>query len=277
MVASVSVTTPVTRDDGPWTEEEKAACLAVREKLIKEKNLSPKQVGEIELVTIVMNSKCRVDEAVQKFMTYHENLLGEYGLGDVWSDKETLHNQWHRLAVCGCDEGGRSVMWVHGGGTPVEEEAACMRSCCWYFFAVHADRHTLRNGISLVINSANRPKKQIGNEKKLQVAWQNFPTRAQGIYILGTNMVTRVVVNALIAFASLFAKNKVIARIMFAEVKDLEKKWGGVESLPEMHGGAKRLPTAEWVDERLSNFPRMNLPEYVDIEGVTAAAAAVKI
>ena len=56
MVASVSVTTPVTRDDGPWTEEEKAACLAVREKLIKEKNLSPKQLGEIELVTIVMIS-----------------------------------------------------------------------------------------------------------------------------------------------------------------------------------------------------------------------------
>jgi hypothetical protein len=44
-----------------------------------------------------------------------------------------------------------------------------------------------------------------------------------------------------------------------------------------MHGGTKRLPTAEWVDERLANFPRMNLPEYVDIEGVTAAAAAVKI
>ena len=62
-------------------------------------------------------------------------------------------------------------------------------------------------------------------------AWQNFPTRAQGIYILGTNMVTRVVINGLIAFASLFAKNKVIARIKFAELKDIEKKWGARDSL----------------------------------------------
>ena len=76
-------------------------------------------------------------------------------------------------------------------------------------------------------------------------------------------MVTRVVINGLIAFASLFAKNKVIARIKFAELKDIEKKWGSRDSLPEMHGGAKRPPTADWVDERLANFPRMDLPAYV--------------
>ena len=86
-----------------------------------------------------------------------------------------------------------------------------MRACCWYFFAVHSDRHTMRNGISLVINTASTSKKKIGNEKKLQVAWQNFPTRAQGIYILGVSMIARVAINALIAFAALFAKNKVIA------------------------------------------------------------------
>jgi hypothetical protein len=250
-------------NDHAWTEEEKATCIAVREKLIKEKNLKPDQIGEIELVTITMNSKLRVDEAVDKYMTYHTNLLGEYGLGDVWSNKEELHNQWHRLAVAGRDEGNRGIMWVHGGGTPVEEEGACIRACCWYFFAVHADRHTLRNGISLVINTASAPKKKIGNEQKLQVAWQNYPTRAQGIYILGTNMVTRVVVNGLIAFAALFAKNKVIARIKFAQMDDLEKKWGGKEALPEMHGGAAKPSTAQWVEERLANFPKMDLPAYV--------------
>ena len=53
-----------------------------------------------------------------------------------------------------------------------------------------------------------------------------------------------------------------IARIKFAEVKDLQKKFG-LASLPEMYGGTSRKSTAEWVDERLANFPRMDLPGYV--------------
>ena len=71
-------------DDGGWTDEEKNACLAVRKALITEKGLSPKQVGEIELITITLNSKLRTDEAVTKFMTYHENLLKEYNIDNVW-------------------------------------------------------------------------------------------------------------------------------------------------------------------------------------------------
>ena len=245
-----------------WTQEEMDACLAVRDVLIKEKGLSPKQVGEVELITITLNAKCRKEEAVSKFMTYHEQLLKEYGISDVWADTADLHDQWHRLAVAGKDEGGRQIMWVHGGGTPVEEEGRCIRSCCHYFFAVHADRHTLRNGITLVINTANAPKKKIGNEKKLQVAWQNYPTRPQGIFILGTSAISRIFVNALIAFASLFAKNKVIARIKFAEVADIAKRCGK-PSLPEMHGGDAKPPTKEWVESRLASFPLMGLPAYV--------------
>ena len=249
-------------DDGPWTEEEKSCCLAVRDVLIKEKGLTPAQVGEIELITITANAKWRTDEAVKKYLTYSSDLLGEYSLGDVWANKDSMNNQWHRLAVAGRDEGNRGIMWVHGGGTQVEEEGPCIRACCWYFFAVHADRHTLRNGISLIINTASAPKQKVGNERKLQVAWQNFPTRPQGIYILGANMIARVAINALIAFAALFAKNKVIARIKFAELKDIEKKFGASE-MPEMHGGAKKLGTAQWVDERLAQFPLMGLPAYV--------------
>jgi hypothetical protein len=171
-------------------------------------------------IQVTLNSKCRVEEAVDKFMTYHTQLLKEYGIEDVWADHAELSAQWHRLAACGRDEGGRQIMWVHGGGTAVAEERACIRSCCLYFFAVHADMHTLRNGISLVIDTSNAPKKKIGNEKKLQVAWQNYPTRPQGIYILGTTAVTRIFVNALIAFASLFAKNKVRA-IRSRKVEDM--------------------------------------------------------
>ena len=253
----------VSRDDQPWTDEEKAVCLEVRKRLIKEKGLPPSAVGELELITITMNAKMRPDEAIQKFMTYYENLLGEYKIPDVWAKQEDLHDQWHRLAVAGVDEGGRQIMWVHGGKTEVEEEAKCIQACSLYFFAVHSDRHTLRNGISLVIDTSNGAKQKVGNEKKLQVAWQNYPTRPQGIYILGTNAITRITINALIAFASLFAKNKVIARIRFETYKELAKKWG-LASLPEIHGGDKKIGTVQWVKERLESFPLMGLPKYVD-------------
>merc|ERR1712118_470862 len=111
------------------------------------------------------------------------------------------------------------IMWVNGGKKiKVEDERPTIHCCCLYFFAVHSDIFTLRNGVSLVINTASAVgnEKKIGNEKKMQVAWQNFPTRPQGTYILGTSAVTRITTNALIAAASLVAKNKVIARIRFS-------------------------------------------------------------
>lgn len=239
-----------------WTAEERACVLAVREALLEK--VAPSALGEIELIAITANAKWRVEEAVTKFMTYHDSLLKEYGIDDVWADDAELDDQWHRLAVAGTDEGGRQMMWVEGGVTQVAEEGRCIRACCLYFFAVHADVHTLRNGISLIINTANA-KQKVGNEKKLQVAWQNYPTRPQHIYILGTNMLTRVAVNALIAFASLFAKNKIIARIQFAEVSAIERVVGKGQ-LPEVHGGERRPPTKDWVRARLAAFPRMGLP-----------------
>ena len=284
----------------PWSSTEVDAVLAVRKALIETKDLAPVQIGEVELITVTLNSKLRVDEAVTKFMTYRNDLLGEYGIDDVWAEPSVdgMDQQWHRLAVAGRDEADRQIMWVQGTpqGTPIAEERPCIRACCQYcaycsslrcqcsarpalprlpmqssltrssslvlaVFAVHADRNTLRNGISLVINTAGRTSK-VGNERKLQVAWQNFPTRPQHIYICGTNMVMRVVINALIAFASLFAKNKVIARVKFANISDIEKTCGR-EALPEALGGQTRAPTGEWVRQRLADFPLMHLPEYV--------------
>jgi hypothetical protein len=142
------------RDDGPWTDDERAACLAVRAKLIKERGLKPAQIGEVELVTITLNSKCRVDDAVKKYITFHDNLLGEYGIGDVWADKDSMAQQWHRLVVAGRDDGNRGVMWVHGGGTAIVEEGACIRACCWYFFAVHADRRTYAAGLEPLLSDS---------------------------------------------------------------------------------------------------------------------------
>ena len=244
-----------------WTEEERAAVLAVRAKLV-EKGLPASALGERELITITLNAKARVDEAVDKFLTFQNELVKAYGIDDVWAPMSPeLDDQWHRLCVAGVDDGGRQLMWINGGGTPVAEEGRCMRSCILYFLAVHADMHTLRSGISLIIDTSNAPSRsaRVGNEKKLQVAWQNFPTRPQSIFILGTNLITRAFINGLIAFASLFAKNKVIARIRFAKVDEIAGRFGR-SALPQIHGGSPTPPTPEWVQKRLDAFPLMGLP-----------------
>ena len=235
--------------------------LAVRSALL-EAGVPAASLNEVELIVVTLVAKLRVNDAVAKFKTYKEDILDLFGIEDVWSAKATaeLADQWHRLAVAGVDEGGRQIMWVQGGGTSVEEERVCVMASVRYFLAVHADLHTLRNGITLCIDTSNNPKKKVGNEKKLQVVWQNFPVRPQHIFILGTSFATRIAVNALIAFASLFAKNKVISRIQFSDV-DAVGKLVGRANLPALHGGATRPPTSEWVAQRLRDFPRMGLPE----------------
>lgn len=268
----------------PWTADEQKAVLEVRAVLV-EKGVPNQALGEKELITITANSKWRVDESVKKFMTYRDDLLQAFGVKvptchhllvcpgpslairsrqDVWGDAADLGDQWHRLAVAGRDDGDRGIMWINGGGTPEDQEEKCIRSCTLYFFAVHADRRTLREGCSMIIDTSNSPKKKVGNEKRLQVAWQNFPTRPQHIFILGTSIVTRVIVNGLIAFASLFAKNKVIARIEFLKRPAKVGELFGESALPEIHGGPERAPTAEWVKARLAAFPLMGLPPLED-------------
>ena len=73
---------------------------------------------------------------------------------------------------------------------------------------------------------------------------------------------TGIAVNALIAVASLFAKNKVIARIQFSDVAKVGQLVGKA-NLPQRHGGVERAATREWVAQRLAAFPRMGLPDFV--------------
>ena len=234
-------------------------------------------------------------------MTYFEKLLIEYNI--IVEEQEhhpektktnsllqenyihELSHHWHRFSVTGTDDGKRGVMYINGGETPIEEERNCIRASTLYYFAVHADIHTLRNGSSMVIDMTFKNNKvKYGNEKKLQIAWQNYPLRPQHIFILGTNVITRIAVNGLIAFASLFAKSKVIARIKFETVEGVSKVFGWrEEDLPKHYrkndvsssssgvvsDDDQKLKPSEsdcmdvgvWIKQRLEMFPLMGLPD----------------
>ena len=91
-----------------YTAEEVEAVLAVRNALL-ERGVPRDALQEVPLITVTLVAKCRVEEAVTKFMTYREDLLAAYGVTDVFSPaaEKALAEQWHRLAVAGVDEEGR--------------------------------------------------------------------------------------------------------------------------------------------------------------------------
>lgn len=247
-----------------WTAAEIEAVLAVRRALIEENGIPPDQLHEVELIVFTLNSKLRVEDAVNAYLAYREKVIEQFSIHDVWADPSSdgMDAQWHRLAVAGRDEGDRQMMWITSGETPACEETPSIRASIWYFFAVHADMQTLRNGISIVVDTRGK-RSNNGNEKKLLVARRSLTSRPQHIYITGTTAMTRVAVNALIAFASLFSKSKVLSRVQFATLEDIEQTCGPRKRwAPEDLGGEERSSIEEWVQTRLESFPRMNLCAY---------------
>ena len=75
------------------------------------------------------------------------------------------------IKLCRDDITGRGIMWISGAQTQVSEERGCVRAGVLYWMAVHADIHTLREGITFVIDTANQSDKKVGNERKLQKTW----------------------------------------------------------------------------------------------------------
>jgi hypothetical protein len=51
-----------------------------------------------------------------------------------------------------------------------------------------------------------------------------MPLRPQAIFILGTNFVTRTIINTIISIASLFTSEKVLDRVRFADLDEVKTK-----------------------------------------------------
>ena len=90
-----------------------------------------------------------------------------------------------RFSICGDnkDKEGRSVMWINGGLTQVEDESRLIRTSCLMFLACHADLVTLRDGITMCIDTSTALEEKVGNERKLQETWQAYPVRPQHFFI----------------------------------------------------------------------------------------------
>jgi hypothetical protein len=161
-------------------------------------------------------------------------------------------------------------MWIRARPVQVAEEKDSIMAGLIYFTAIHADYKSLREGITFVLDTTeNDMVTKVGNENKLQKCYQSMPLRPQRIYILGTNYFKRIAINALLAFISLFTKEKVIQRIKFADYEDVKSEVTN-ENLPSYlpgcgtaHGLKTNEDLVKWVKRRLENFPK--IPENWDI------------
>lgn len=245
-----------------WTSEELEAFREVKKRL-RADGVPESRCGDREVVLTTMCSKLRPDKAMQKFKEFY-GILDEYTLDPAGGglceleagDWGEIEHFWDRYSVAGRDRGGRGVMWINGGRTEIAEEQALVRTSCLFYYAAHADMVTLREGITMVIDTSDAPASKVGNERKLQKTWQAYPLRPQNIFIVGASFFKRLTINALIKFATLVTSNKVIGRVQFVELPGVREAIGP-EDMPSKHGGTERPPVRDWVQARLARFPAL--------------------
>jgi hypothetical protein len=93
---------------------------------------------------------------------------------------------------------------------------------------------------------------------------QSYPMRPQTILIAGASKTKRIVINALIKVASLFAKEKILKRIKFVSVAEAMEQYpakGYPNYLPGGQGrqgggkGDESRNVMEWTQQRIDSFP----------------------
>lgn len=243
-------------DDYPLTEDELKAIREVTSGL--QQKLEGEELDMKAVVACTLIYKCRVDRAIESYIDWLSTRK-EFGFTSIFPDGwdkpgSDFTKHWDAYEVCGRDNEGRQVFWItNKSPILVENEAAVMRSSCVFFLAMFGDLHSLRNGITMVIDQSANVKK-VGNERKMQKVWMNFPNRPQAIFITGAGFVKRIFINGLLKFASLFSKQKIIDRVRFVEMDTIRAAIPS-QNMPTQHGGDEHPPMEQWVRQRLEQFP----------------------
>eukprot|EP00534_Pseudo-nitzschia_fraudulenta_P010971 CAMPEP_0201208482 /NCGR_PEP_ID=MMETSP0851-20130426/176479_1 /ASSEMBLY_ACC=CAM_ASM_000631 /TAXON_ID=183588 /ORGANISM="Pseudo-nitzschia fraudulenta, Strain WWA7" /LENGTH=307 /DNA_ID=CAMNT_0047497035 /DNA_START=196 /DNA_END=1119 /DNA_ORIENTATION=- len=253
-----------------YEEEELEAMRNVRTQLIEKHKIDPNRIGLKTLALTTIVTKLRVEEAASKYATYLE-MVGACGVASLHDEAvltmsheklKKLQNRLDSYATCGPDSQGRSIMWVKGQkeAYPVEEETEIVTAAIMYHTAIHADALSLRKGITFIIDTSQKPAKKAKNDQKLQKTWQAMPMRPQTMLIAGASLPLRVVINSLIAVASLFTKQKVLDRIKFVKIQDAFDSVPKTSAPAYLGGGGGGIEDiVQWTKQRIDNFPAPNL------------------
>jgi len=239
-----------------YSAEELDSIRATKAELVK-RGVPEDSIGLKGLALTVVNSKCRVDEAADKYVKWTTS-VAKFGVASIddalW--KEDCAHMLRSYAPCGVDREGRSIFWIKGD-TPVQidEESASVKAGLMYFMAIHADNVSFHEGISFVIDVAQQPSAKVGNEQKMQNTWQAFPLRPQRIFISGAGQIKRLFINTILKVASFFMKQKILDRIRFATLDEVlaEVPLSGAPVYVGGKGGGV-VDMGAWVKTRLEQF-----------------------
>lgn len=246
-----------------YTQEELDCMRAVMAKMKEEDDGDTVYINPRFLAYASIVCKCRVDDTIKKIRTFLA-ASGPCGMDtiesdeDLWSDPQVpafLEEHYH---VCGVDGQGNSILWIKASGIPPELETTSVRAGLIYTMAIHGDAGSLREGVTFVIDfTGNRTDlNQVGNEKRLQKVNQAYPLRPQAILFAGASLAYRVFINALISFASVFVKQKILQRIKFVTMEKCIAKLppGSAPRYVGGNGGGIENVT-EWTRERYYQLP----------------------
>jgi len=245
-----------------YSEEELEAMRQVQKELIQKHKIDPSRIGLKTLALTTIVTKLRVEESAEKYAKYLQ-MVDECGVPSLRDDEaltmkdDMLRKQLKSYATCGCDKQGRSIMWINGRKTvPEEEEMEVVKAGIMYHTAIHADAVSLREGITFVIDTSNKPTKRAKNDQKLQKTWQVMPMRPQALLIAGSSLPLRVIINSLILVASFFSKSKVLDRIKFVKIEEALKSVP-LKSAPVYLGGEGGgiHDIVQWTKQRIDEFP----------------------
>ncbi len=249
-----------------YTEEELEVIRQVKKQLIEKHEIDESRIGLKTLALTTIVTELRVDEAAEKYVKYLQS-TADCGVANLTDEEalimkdEDLQKCIKSIAACGRDNLGRSVMWIRGNTAfPEEVESYLIRASVMYHVAIHADAVSLREGITFVSDTSQRPAKRAKNEAKLQRTWQSMPMRPQAFLIVGASLPLRVIINSLVLVGSYVTKQKILDRIKFVKISDALKAMPD-ESQPEYLGGkgGNIQDIMQWTKDRIEAFPVPNL------------------
>ena len=253
--------------------------------------LNEKEISKRHLAITVLISKSRPEEAAVKYIQWIQSLavwgIEQFNDEQLTNPPKRSDHYLQAYKLAGRDINGTCIFWIDGKNSipnDMEEEMFSIYAGIRYHMAVHSDAKTIREGLTFVIDVTNKPKKKVGNERRLQGSHSSYPLRPQHIYIVGASKLVRVGINALLLIGGVVSKAKILKRIKFVTLDQVvdEQNGGTVpkQSLPKHLKRAESLDNliamanmkineekkddaeltsnelvVEWVNQRISQIP----------------------
>jgi len=250
-----------------YTLEEVKTIKAVYNKLTTEKDIDPSRIGlrALALVSIISNS--HVDDASAKYVEMLEALkiysIESLAFTDTKEIEELMQDDdvqgiINNISWCGQDHEKRNIVWINKNEClpPNMERAYCIGKLLQWF-AIHADKKTIHEGVTTIVDlSRHKKAASYGNEDKVKKLYHAFPMRSKSVKLAGTSFFIQIMLNFIIMIVSFVTRMNTRERIRFVTLEDAVMSIPKKSAPKDMNGGAGEIKDRkEWVKKRVLSLP----------------------